>query len=419
MKNISLTFLVHQPVRLKRYRFLDIGNDNYYYDDYENERLAIKYAVECYLPNNDTLLEILTKSREQFKVAFSISGTAIDLFTLYAPEVIDSFQQLAATGKVEFLAETYSHSLASLKNKDEFRKQVYTHSNKIGELFGQQPCVFKNTELIYSNEIGEMATEMGFKAVVTDDASNMLQGRNPNHLYCNPINPGLKILFKNSQLSNEIAFRVSNPGWTGSPDKVNNYLPLLNITQEGDEIVNLIIDYEIIGKGKKKVTGINDFIGSFTPAVFQLKEYGFKTPSEIVDDYQSFSAIDIPGPVDSADKVVNPSVLFGNELQQEALEKLYELNDKIDPYTDRDLWKDWQYLQSSDHFYYMSSRFFSQSDVHHNLNPYDNPYEAFMNYMNVLSDFTIRLNNSPVSKNTYNPVFMKSNWKIAAASNYA
>jgi len=327
--------------------------------------------------------------------------------------------QLSSVGGVEFLSETYSHSMASLKNKDEFKRQTEAHANKMEELFGRQPSVLKYTELIYSKKIGELAAELGFKAVLTEDNNDILQGKSPNHLYCNPTIPGIIILFKNSQQSNEIAFRLSNPGWTGSSQKLNNSFPFLNNISDDEKIINLIIDYEIVGKCKKKKAKIYDIVQTFTQVLFEMKEYGFKTPSEIAEEYQSVSEVNIPDSVSGADKTVNPTVLLGNELQQEALEKLYDLKGKVDPYTDLDLWKDWQYLQSSDHFYYMSSVFFTHGDGQHNFNPYDNPYEAFMNYMNVLSDFRIRLNSSSARKNDYNPGLMQSDWKNTVASNYA
>jgi alpha-amylase len=408
MKNISLTFQVHQPVRLKRYRFFDIGNENYYYDDYDNERLIINSAEECYLPNNKILLDILKKYKGQFKVAFSISGTAIDLFTLYAPEVISSFQQLAATEEVEFLAETYSYSLASLKNKDEFRRQVETHTNKMVELFGKQPLVFKNTELIYSDGIGELAAKMGFKSVLAEDAAHILRWRSPNHLYSNPINPDLKILFKNNHLSDVIAFRLSNPDRTNGPKPANNYLSLLNKIPDDEKVVNLFIDYELVRKGKKSGKGVYNILESFMNEIIEYTEFEFVIPSEIADKHQPVSEISIPDTIVRAEKYARLAKLQGNELQQEAFDKLYGLKYKINPNTDHELWKDWQYLQSSDHFYFMSSGFFAKSDSHHNLNPYDNPYEAFMNYMNVLSDFTIRVNNLPIREIGFDQMIMNT-----------
>jgi alpha-amylase len=414
MKNISLTFQVHQPVRLKRYRFFDIGNDNYYYDDFENERIIRKAADDYYLPTNEIMSDLLQKYRGNFNVAFSISGTALDLFALYSPEVIESFQRLSATGGVEFLGETYCHSFAALKDQKEFRRQVETHANKIMELFGQRPRVFKNTELIYSDTIGEMIAGMGFKAILTEGARHILKWRSPNHVYCNSISPTIKVLLKNPSLNEDITFRLSNPDWTGWPKTANNYLAMLNRIPSDEQILNLCIDYDAVGQGQKKGSAIFNFLESFPLAVSEKTEYGFMTPSEMVCNYQPVSEINVPNPISRSDKDDSLKDWLGNELQQEAFDKLYTSVDKINQCSDPEILKDWQYLQPSNHFYYMCSRFFSDNDIHHNLNPYDNPYEAFMNYMNVLSDFTIRLNNSTKLKKGYPPLIRRLKNKIAA-----
>jgi len=391
MKNICLTFQVHQPVRLKKYRFFDIGNDDYYYDDFNNEKIIRKLADDFYLPTNKILLELLKKHKGQFKVAFSISGTAIDQFSSYAPEVIKSFQALSATGCVEFLAETYAYSLASLKNEEEFKRQVEAHSNKMEELFGQLPQVFKNTELIYSDEIGAMVAEMGFKAVLTEGARHILKWRSPNYLYYNSIIPFFRVLLKNSQLSEDIAFRLSNADWTGWPTTENNYLSVLNKISAEEKIVNLFMDYETVGQYQKKGKGIYNFLESFPSAVFEMTEYGFMTPSEIVCYNQPISTISVPEPIFRMPYERDLSVWPGNELQQEALNKLYESSDKIARCTDPVMLKDWQFLQSIDHFNYMSVKQFRDLDLIEGMNPYENFYEAFMNYMNVLNDFIMRL----------------------------
>ena len=392
MKNICLIFKIHHPLRLKRYRFFDIGNDHYYYDDFENERLIRKAANECYLPTNEILLDLIKKNKGNFKISFAISGTAIDLFSSYAPEVIESFQRLSVTGCVEFLAETYSHSLSSVKDMDEFKSQVEAHAAKMEELFGQRPKVFKNTELIYSNTIGQIVSEMGFKAMLTESARHILRWRSPNYLYSNSISPELKVLLRNIQLSDDISFRLSNPDWTGWPNSENNYLSLLNKIPEDQDIVNLFFDYELVGKGHKSRSGIFNFLKVFPQAVFEMTEYGFMTPTEIIQYYQPISSLDVPETISAAPYEKDLVPFQGNELQQEALGKLYELKDKLDQSTDTDLLKDWQYLQSSDHFFYMSSTFFSNEEELADRNPYDNPYEAFMNYMNILNDLAIRIN---------------------------
>ena len=392
MKSISLSFQIHHPFHLKKYRFFDIGNDSYYYDDFENER-AIRFVAEnYYLPANEVLIGLLNQYLGHFKIAFSISGTALDLFYLYAPEVIESFQRMADTGGVEFLCETYSHSFASLHNKSEFVRQVNAHSKKIKNLFDQVPRVFKNTELIYSDLIGEMVSELGFKAVLTEGVKHVLRWRSPNYLYRNPLRPELSLLLKNSHLSENIAFRLTNPEY---PGRTNSYQSVLNNIPSPEKIVNIFMNYEMIGQGKKKGKGIFNFLKSFPSTVLEKTEYEFMTPSEMVAYYHSVSDILVPDPIC---REVSEGEAFtswlGNELQQEAMAKLYSVNNKIENCNNTDLVKDWQYLQSSDHFYYMSSKFFTNQEGSSFINPYNNPYEAFMNYMNVLDDFVIRLNRS-------------------------
>ena len=394
MKNISLTFKIHYPVRLKKYHFFDIGNDDYYYDDFENERIIRKAADECLLPANEVLLNLLKKHKGQFKVSFAISGTAIDLFGLYAPEVIESFQRLSATGCVEFLGETYVHSLASIKDNEEFKRQVEAHAGKIEELFGQRPRVFKNTELIYSDKIGEIVAGMGFKAVLTEGARHILKSKSPNHLYCNAINPDLKILLNNTSLSENIAFRFSNPDWTGWPTTANSYLSTLNKMTDDEKIVNILLDYEMVGKGQKNTAGIYNFMKSFPQTLYEMTEFGFMTPSEVVCYNQPIASLNVPETISAAPYERDLSPFLNNDLQEEALTKLYELKAKIDHSSDPNLLKDWQYLQTSDHFRYMFGKQLPNIDQHGASNPYDNFYEAFMNYMNVLNDFSIRINRS-------------------------
>lgn len=394
MKNISLTFNLHHPVRLKRYRFFDIGNDNYYYDDFENEKIIRKAADEYYLPVNKTLSTLLKKHRGQFKVAFSISGTTIDLFTLYAPEVIESFQRLSATGCVEFLGETYAHSLASLKDLEEYKRQVEAHSDKMEELFGNRPRVLKNSDLIYSDNIGAIASELGFKAVLTEGARHILKWRSPNYLYSNPVRDNLKILLNNTALSEDLAFRFSNPSWTGWPTTANSYLSALNKTTADEKVVNLYMDYETVCKGQMNGSSTYNFLKSFPEAIFEMTDFTFMTPSEIACYNEAIAPLNVQGTISRKPYEGDLSIFTGNELQQEALAKLYELKEKINLSLDPDLIKDWQYLQTSDHFQYMNGKKFADIDQNGESNPYDNFYEAFMNYMNVLNDFAIRINRS-------------------------
>jgi alpha-amylase len=392
MRTICLYFQVHQPFRFKRYRFFDIGTDHYYYDDYMNESIMRKVADNCYLPTNNILHQIIKEYGCRFKIAFSITGLALDQFELYAPEVIESFQKLAKTGCVEFLAESYSHSLVSLKDKNEFEKQVKFHSQQIKHYFGQEPKVFRNTELIYSDEIGAMVADMGFKAMLTEGAKHILGWKSPNYLYYNSINPRLKILLKNFKLSDDIAFRFSNRGWSEYPLTADKYVGWLNDIDKKEEVVNLFMDYETFGEHQWMDTGIFDFLKAFPQSVFKNSNFTFSTPSEVADKLQPIAALPVKHPISWADEERDLTAWLGNELQEDAFNKLYSISERMDRCEDPKLCKDWRYLQASDHFYYMCTKFFSDGEVHAYFTPYESPYDAYINYMNVLSDFILRLN---------------------------
>ncbi len=392
MRTICLYFQIHQPFRLRKYRFFDIGSESYYYDDYLNESICRKVAENSYLPANKIIKELIKKNDGKFKVSFSISGIALDQFQLYAPEVIESFQELAQTGHVEFLSETYAHSLVSLKNKDEFVYQVQEQKSKIQELFGFEPRVFRNTELIYSDEIGAIVADMGFRGMLTEGAKHILGWKSPNYLYANAINPKLKILLKNFKLSDDIAFRFSNKGWSDYPLTTEKFVGWLNQLDKKEETVNLFMDYETFGEHQWKDTGIFEFLEAFPATVFSQSKFSFSTPSELIDELQPISAINVPYPISWADEERDVTAWLGNPLQEQAFQKLYALYDKVARVNDPKIKKNYQYLQLSDHFYYMCTKFFSDGDVHSYFNPYETPYEAFINYMNVLSDFEIRLN---------------------------
>ncbi len=390
-KAICFYFQVHQPFRLKRYRFFDLGQDHYYYDDYSNESIMRKVADKCYLPANEIVLDLILKNKGKFKVAFSLSGLAINQFRLYAPEVLESFRKLADTGMVEFLAETDSHSLASIKRKDEFIRQVSAHREIVREFLGYETNSFRNTELIYSDQIGSWVAEMGFKSILTEGAKHVLGWKSPNFLYCNSLNPRLKVLLRNFVLSDDIAFRFSNRNWNEWPLTTDKYAAWLNKIAPKSELVNIFLDYETFGEHNWKETGIFNFLNHLPGSVLRKTPFRFMTPSEVADELQPVSAISIPSPISWADEERDITAWHGNELQVAALEKLYSLTDKVRACNDEMIKKDWDYLQSSDHFYYMATKFFSDGAVHAYFNPYETPYDAFMNYMNVLSDFEIRL----------------------------
>jgi len=404
MRSICFYFQVHQPVRLRTYRFFDIGDRHDYYDDYNNRFIMQRVADKCYLPMNNLLLKLIKEFGSAFKVSFSISGEAIDQFEMYTPSVLDSFKKLAKTGNVEFLAETYSHSLASLKSKKEFEKQVKTHTSKIEELFGVKPTAFRNTELIYSDEIGNMVADMGYELMLTEGAKHVLGWRSPNFLYTNAINPKLKLLLKNYTLSDDIAFRYSQQSWKSWPLTTDKYVSWLNDIDKNDEVVNLFMDYETFGEHQWEETGIFEFMDALPGKILEKTDFEFKTPTELGKALQPVSPIHAPYPISWADEERDLTAWLGNDLQDEAFDKLYQLEEKVNHCTDPQIQKDWQYLQTSDHFYYMCTKWFSDGDVHSYFNPYSSPYDAFINYMNVLSDFIIRVNDNTTFEGDFEEV---------------
>jgi len=393
MKSVCLIFQVHQPFRYRKYRFFDIGKDAYYYDDYANETIIRKIADNCYLPANKVLLEQIKKLKGKFKVTFSMSGIVIDQFKMYCPDVIASFAELAATGNVEFLSETYANSMVSMVDEKMFQEQVKMHDKLIQELFGHRPKVFKNTELIYSDEIGEMTYRMGFEGMITEGAKHILGWKSPNFLYCNTLNPRLKLLMRNFRFSDDISFRFSNKGWNEFPLTADKYAGWLKSLPKEEEIINIFFNYETFGQIQPKSSGIFDFLSYLPGTLLKTKELEFSTPSEAIKKHQPVSSIHVPHPISWADEERDLSAWLGNELQKEAFDKLYKMKDRVNLCVDQRLLKDWNYLQAIDHFYYMCTKFFSDGEVHKFFNPYGNPYEAFINYMNVMSDFSFRLNN--------------------------
>ena len=404
MKSVCLFFQVHQPFRHRRYRFFDIGNDHYYYDDYTNETILREIAEKSYLPTNEILMKLVDKLEGKFKVAFSITGVALEQFAMYSPEVIRSFQKLAKSGCVEFLAETYSHSLASLKDKDIFENQVKLHEQKIIELFGQKPRVFRNTEMIYSDEIGDQIAKMGYSAMLTEGAKHVLGWKSPNFVYVNAINPRLKVLMRNFKLSDDISFRFSNTNWDEFPLTTEKFIGWLENTEPNEEVVNLFFSYESFGERQPKESGIFEFLKTLPQAIIKNRNLKFATPTEVVEELQPVSVVSVPHPISWADEERDLTAWLGNKMQKEAFGKLYELKQKVDNCNDETVIKDWNYLQVSDHFYYMSTKQFSDGEVHDSFNPFDSPYEAFINYMNILSDFKIRLNSLVPDDETENKI---------------
>ena len=396
-KSICLYFQVHQPNRLRQYRFFDIGKNSHYYDDFTNRTILRRRAQECYLPMNERLLQQIEEQKGAFKVAFSITGTALEQFDRYCPEVLDSFKKLAATGCVEFLSETYYHSLSSLASESEFKHQVAKHKDAIEKYFGVTPTTFRNTELIYSDSIANMVGDLGFKTILTEGAKHVLGWQSPNYLYKATTKKNQKLLLRNSGLSDDIAFRFSNKGWENWPLTTDKFVSWL---KSGDgEIVNLFMDYETFGEHQAASTGIFDFMKYLPAAVLADGEFEFVTPARAARKHKPVAPLCIPDAISWADEERDTSAWLGNELQNEAFNKLYSLSEKLAILNDAELWSDFGHLQESDHFYYMCTKFFSDGAVHKYFNPYDTPFEAFINYMNVLSDFMLRVDQAFEAKN--------------------
>jgi alpha-amylase len=387
MKTICVYFQIHQPFRLKRYRFFDIGNDHYYYDNLLNEDVIRRIASETYLPANNMILRMIKESAGKFKVAYSISGTALEQMEIYTPEVIDSFKELADTGCVEFLAETYAHSLASLHDVEEFNRQVLKHKDKITALFGVKPTTFRNTELIYSDDIALMVSNLGFKNMLTEGAKHILGWKSPNYVYQSSIKPSLHLLLKNSKFSEDLSDRFTNYSWTEYPLTADKYINWIANTPKEEDVINLFMNYEVLGTMQPAASGIFDFFKAL-PFYAEREGISFSTPSEALAVIKPIDSISVPYPISWVDEARDTSAWTGNILQQEAAIKLYGLAQRVRMCDDRRILQDWDYIQSSDHFYYMSTRHFGKGA----FSPYDNSYDAFNNYMNMLSDFILRVN---------------------------
>lgn len=402
-KSICLYFQVHQPTRLRMYRFFDIGKDSHYYDDFANRTILRRVAQKCYLPANQMLLDLIKSTDGAFKVAFSISGSFIEQCQRHCPDVIDSFRALAQTGCVEFLSETYYHSLASLASPNGFEYQVGQHRKLLQDTFGVTPVTFRNTELIYSDAIGQMVYEMGFRTMLTEGAKHVLGWKSPNFVYSSASAPKLKLLLRNASLSDDIAFRFNDRGSETWPLTCDKYLAWLKASAQQSEIVNLFMDYETIGEHQNADTGIFEFFKALPSTVLADGEFEFVTPAEASAKHVAVDSLEVPDPISWADEERDVSAWLGNELQEDAYNKLYTLTEKLGIIKSEALWADFGHLQESDHLYYMCTKFFSDGDVHKSFNPYDTPYEAFINYMNVLSDFSIRVEDGLKTSATMDP----------------
>ena len=391
-KSICIYFQIHHPERLRKYQFFDIGKKHNYFDNYANRSELEDLAENCYLPANALLLDIIKKYEGKFKVAFSISGSAIDQLEMHTPEVIRSFQELAQTGQVEFLAETYSHSLASLsEDTDEFELQVKRHSTAIKELFGKKPVTFRNTSLIYSDKIGKRVADLGFKTMLTDGAKHVLGWKSPNFVYKNALDENLNLLLKNSKLSDDIAIRFSDKNWSEYPLTSEKYVDWVSHSLQDTEVLNLFMNYEVIGHYNRAESGIFDFLRYFIQQIAENPNYQFLLPKEVTKKHTAKDILPVPYPISWTDEERDITSWLGNELQKEAFTELFKIQPLVKKKKNAELNEDYSRLQASEHFYFMRTKLFSGADYHKYILPYESPYEAFINYMNVLSDFIERV----------------------------
>jgi alpha-amylase len=390
MASVCCYFQVHQPFRLRRYSVFD--TDRNYFDDVKNAEILRKVASRCYLPASRMLLDMIRVHEGRFRFAFSISGLAIEQFRLYAPEVIDAIRALAQTGCVEFLAETQYHSLAFLYSREEFRTQVDLHRAMTKELFGQEPRIFRNTELIYNNDLAHFVSHMGYDAILAEGADHILGSRTPNYLYRPPHAPNLKLLLKNYRLSDDIAFRFSNRNWEQWPLTAEKFAQWVTQINGHGHVCNLFMDFETIGEHQWAETGIFDFVRHLPGEVMRSsRENNFVTPSQAVDRYDAMGEVDVPHMISWADTERDLSAWLGNAMQSNALHELYKLEGPLKEKNDPELLDDWRKLTTSDHFYYMSTKYFADGEVHRYFSPYESPYDSYINFMNVLDNVQTRL----------------------------
>ena len=388
MKTICLYFEIHQIIHLKRYRCFDIGRDHYYYDDYENERCITEIAEKSYIPALVTLIEMAKANAGAFKVALSLSGVGLEQLEIHAPRVIELLQELNETGCVEFLAEPYSHGLSSLANEDCFREEVMRMSNKVKEVFGQTPKVFRNSSLIYSDAIGGIIAEMGFKGMLTEGAKHVLGLKSLHYLYHCAENPNLKLLLRDYKLSDDISLRFSNSEWNEYPLFADKYMDWIAALPEGEQVINIFMELLALGMVQPLSSNILEFLKAL-PACAKERGITFSTPTEVVTKLKSVDKVDVPYPLSWSDEERDVSCWLGNAMQREAFNKLYSVAERVHLCDDRRIKQDCDYLQASNNFRFMTTK---NTGIYLPRGIYDSPFDAFTNYMNILGDFIARVN---------------------------
>lgn len=397
-RGIVLYLHVHQPFRVRQYSVFDTADKHDYFEepdyktDRNNEQVLRKVADKSYRPMNSLLQRLLNKHPD-FKVSLSITGTFMEQAEQWAPDVLDSFKALVATGRVEIVSETYYHSLAFFYSRQEFERQVETHRQKVRQLFGVETSVFRNTELAYNDELAKWADGYGFKGILAEGWDPVLQWRSPNHVYRPTGTSNIKLLLKNYRLSDDLAFRFSNKAWAAWPLTADTYSEWTNASITDSPLVNLFMDYETFGEHQWADTGIFDFFEEFVAKWLNNTDNTFYTASEAIDTHESAGEISMPNTVTWADNERDLTAWLGNDMQKEALKHLYALEDDVMRTNDMQLINDWRMLQTSDHVYYMCTKWFTDGDVHAYFSPYDSPYDAFLYFINAVRDIRWRLHN--------------------------
>jgi alpha-amylase len=388
MPSVCLYFQVHQPRRLRRYSFFDVGRLHDYEDDAENRRILDRVAEKCYLPACALLLQLTEKYGGAFRFAFSLSGVLLDQIERHRPDVLESFQRLAATTCVEFLNETDSHSLAFLFSPQEFQAQVLRHRERILSLFGQEGRTFRNTELIYSDSLAAAVEKLGYRAILAEGTEKILGRRSPNLVYRPAGCKKLKLLLRNYRLSDDVAFRFSDRNWAEYPLRAPKYAHWLHRIRREEAVIGLFMDYETFGEHQWRETGIFDFLRELPGEILRHPDFRFRTPAEAAENLEAAGEIHCPDFISWADEERDTTAWLGNAMQQDAARTLYGLEAEIRRRKDPNRLRSWRMLQTSDHLYYMCTKWFSDGDVHRYFNPFESPYEAYINYMNILDDLS-------------------------------
>ena len=416
MVSICFYFQVHQPDRLRDYRVFDIGHSPFYLDDKKNELIMRKVANKCYLPMTKLLKRLVKETDGQFKCAFSLSGVFLEQAQIFVPSLITAFQELVETNCVEILAETYYHSLSFLYSPEEWKAQIKKHEEKIFEIFKIKPQVFRNTELIYNNSIGQEIANLGYKGILAEGHEKFLNWLSPNYVYQAANNTAFKVLLRNYKLSDDIAFRFSDQTWSEWPLTTDKFTNWINSFQDDSQCLNLFMDFETFGEHQADQTGIFEFMRYLPQKILERGHHDFITPSEALERFPLIGSYNAPSITSWADQERDLSAWKSNRMQDNAFEEIYALEGKIKNLKDPEILDLWRKLTTSDHFYYMCTKYYSDGDVHQYFSPYDTPYDAFINYMNILNDLKLRIENFGKETLLPKPLSQKNN--LLAALNF-